>query len=94
MKISDLKEGSSKVNIEAKVTEKEETREVTTRFGKTKVANSVIEDDSGSMVLVLWGEQADQVKQGDNIKIENGFVKEWNNSLQLSVGKFGKLTVL
>ncbi len=94
MKISDLKEGSSKVNLEAKVTEKEETREVTTRFGRTKVANAVIEDESGSIVLVLWGEQADNINQGDQVKIENGFVKEWNNSLQLSIGKFGKLTVL
>ncbi len=94
MKISDLKEGSSKVDLEAKVTEKEETREVTTRFGRTKVANAVIEDESGSIVLVLWGEQADNIKQGDQIKVENGFVKEWNNSLQLSIGKFGKLTVL
>ena len=94
MKIIDLKEGSSKVDLEAKVTEKEEIREVTTRFGKTKVANAVIEDESGSIVLVLWGEQADNIKQGDSIKVENGFVKEWNNSLQLSIGKFGKLTVL
>lgn len=94
MKISDLKEGSGKVNIEAKVVEKEATREITTRFGRTKVANAVIEDDSGTIVLVLWGEQADNVNEGDTVKIENGYVKDWNNSLQLSVGKYGKLTVL
>jgi replication factor A1 len=94
MKIADLKEGSSRVNIEAKVVEKESTRDVTTKFGPTKVANAVIEDDSGTIVLVLWGEDADKINQGDSIKIENGFVKEWNNSLQLSVGKYGKMTVV
>ena len=94
MKISDLKEGTGKVDIEAKVVEKENTREVNTKFGHTKVANAVIEDDSGTISLTLWGDDADKVKQGDTVKIENGFVKEWNNSLQLSVGKYGKMTVL
>ena len=94
MKISDLKEGTDKVNIEAKVIEKEGTREVNTKFGRTKVANAVLEDDSGTIALTLWGDDTDKVKQGDSVKIENGFVKEWNGSLQLSVGKYGKMTVL
>ena len=94
LKISDLKDGAVKVNVEGKVVEKEAAREVNTKFGRTKVANAVIEDDSGSIVLVLWGEQADQVNEGDTVKIENGYIREWNNSLQLNVGKYGKLTVL
>ncbi len=95
MKIAEIKDDSRKINVEAKVVEKEDTRDVTTKFGTTlKVANAVLEDDSGSIQLTLWGDDADKVKQGDTIKIENGFVKEWNNSLQLSVGKYGKLTVL
>jgi replication factor A1 len=95
MKIADLKEGTGKVNLEAKVVEKEETREVNTKMGgRTKVANAVLEDDSGSIQLTLWGDDTEKVKQGDTVKIENGFVKEWNNTLQLSVGKYGKMTVL
>ena len=94
MKISELKDGTGKVNIEAKVIEKEATREVNTKFGRSKVANAVIEDDSGTIALTLWGDDADKVKEGDSLKIENGFVKEWNGTLQLSVGKYGKMTVL
>jgi len=94
MKISELKDGTGKVDLEAKVVEREETREVNTKFGRTKVANAVLEDDSGTIALTLWGDDADKVKQGDTVKIENGFVKEWNSTLQLSVGKYGKMTVL
>ena len=94
MKISDLKDGAGKVDIEAKVVEKDNSREITTKFGHTKVSNAVLEDDSGTITLVLWGDDADKVKEGDSLKIENGFVKEWNNSLQLSVGKYGKMTIL
>ncbi len=94
MKIIDLNNDSRKVDLEATVTEKEEPREITTRYGKTKIANATIEDDSGSITLVLWGDETEKLKEGDKIKIENGFVREWNNSLQLSIGKYGKLTVL
>ena len=65
-----------------------------TKFGRTKVANATIEDDSGNIKLVLWGEEVDKCKQGDKIKIENGYIKEWNGEMQVSIGKFGKLTIL
>ncbi len=94
MKVSDLKDGAGKVDVEVKVIEKDEAREINTKFGRTKVSNTVVEDDSGTIVLVLWGDDADKVKEGDTIKIENGYVKEWNGTLQLNVGKYGKMTVL
>lgn len=94
MQIAELSNGSSKVNITAKVVEKGKTREVNTRFGQNQVSEATIEDASGSIILVLWGDEILKINEGDSIKIENGYVKEWNGTLQLSVGKFGKLTVL
>ncbi len=94
MKISEINLSSRKVNIEASVTSMEEPREINTRFGATRVANAVVEDDTGNIKLVLWGDETDKCKEGDRIKIENGYVKEWNGELQLSVGKFGKLSVI
>ncbi|HIG97587.1 MAG TPA: DNA-binding protein [Candidatus Aenigmarchaeota archaeon] len=93
MKISELKDGAGKVNIEAKIVEKEAAREINTKFGRTKVCNTVLEDDSGTIVLVLWGDDTEKVNQGDTVKIENGYVKEWNGTLQLNVGKYGKISV-
>lgn len=94
MQIAELRSGSSKVDITAKVVEKGKTREVNTRFGRNQVAEATIEDASGSIMLVLWGDEILKINEGDNIKIENGYVKEWNGTLQLSIGKFGKLTIL
>ena len=93
-KISELVNGSKKVDIEAKVVQKEEARDVNTKFGRNRVCNAIVEDDSGSIMLVLWGEEIDKVKEGDTVKIENGYVNEWKDTLQLSIGKFGKLTIL
>ena len=94
MKISELKNGSMRVNLVAVVSSIEEPREVNTQYGKTTVANAVIEDESGTINLVLWGDDASRLKQGDKIKMENGFVKEWNGELQLSAGRFGRIVVL
>lgn len=94
MKISELTINSRNVNITGVITYVEEPREITTKYGRTRVANAKIEDETGSISLVLWGDETENVKEGDRIKIENGFIKEWDGVMQLSVGKFGKLTVL
>ncbi len=91
MKISEIVPGASKVNVEATVIEKQPVREVNTKFGPNSVCEVIVEDESGNIVLVLWGPQANEFEIGDKLKIENGFVKEWNGALQLSVGKFGKI---
>lgn len=94
MKISELKSGQSKVDIEATVTEIGETREFD-RFGRTiKVATAKIKDDSGSMNLSLWNDDVGRVKKGDKIKVTNGYVNEFQGELQLTSGKFGKLEVI
>lgn len=95
MKISDIKEGDSGVNIEAEVTEKSYAREVRSRFGRPlMVADATLKDDTGIITLTLWNEQISQVNVGDKVKIENGYAKSFRNVLQLSTGKYGKITVI
>ena len=94
MKIAEINMNSRGVTITAKVESKSEIRNVNTKFGQNQVADAVIEDDSGTIKLVLWGDEIDKIKIGDRVKVENGFVKEWNGELQLSIGKFGKMSVI
>ncbi|MFA6530134.1 MAG: OB-fold nucleic acid binding domain-containing protein [Candidatus Micrarchaeia archaeon] len=94
MKISELKAGAGSVAIKAKVISIDSTREIN-KYGRTlKVANATIEDASGKISLVLWNDSIDLVKVGDEVSIENGYVNEWQSNLQLTLGKFGKMTVL
>jgi ssDNA-binding replication factor A large subunit len=94
MKISELKAGSNDVSLKAEVTEVTEPRTVNTKYGTNTVANAVLDDGSGTVKLTLWGKQISTVKQGDNVEITGGFVKEWNGELQLGVGKTGEIKVL
>ncbi|PIT84122.1 DNA-binding protein [Candidatus Micrarchaeota archaeon CG10_big_fil_rev_8_21_14_0_10_45_29] len=94
MKISEVRPGTGNVSVEGEVTAKDEPREVVTRYGKkTRVANAVMKDESGEITLSLWGDDIDKINVGDKVGIENGWVSEFKGNLQLSVGKYGKLTI-
>jgi len=84
-----------RVNVEGKIVEKGDTREVRSRFKDEtyRIVDAVIADESGSIKLTLWNEQIEQVNLGDNVKIENGYVTSFKGEVQLNVGKFGKLSV-
>jgi replication factor A1 len=85
-----------KVDIEAKVASKSETREVRSRYTNEtyRVADATLEDETGTITLTLWNEQTEQVNEGDRVKIENGYIKSFRGELQLNSGKYGTLTVL
>jgi replication factor A1 len=95
LKIKDLQNGMKRVSIEAKVTEKSDPREVTSRFKDQtlRVADTIIADETGQIKLTLWNEQIDQVNVNDVVKVENGYVTSFRGEIQLNVGKYGKLVV-
>lgn len=91
MKISELQTRQGNVEVVGKIIEKSEPREFE-KFGKVgKVVNAKLQDDSGVITLTLWNEQVDQFQVGDNVKVSNGFVNEWQGEKQLTAGKFGNL---
>jgi len=95
MKISELKSGMRAVSIEASVVSVSEPRTVNKRDGGTaKVADIIIQDDSGQIKLSLWEDQIAMVKAGSKIGIENGYTTSFRGENQLSVGKYGKLNVI
>ncbi len=94
MNISELKPGTGNIELEAEIVSKDSEREINKYGRKLRVGNFTIKDDSGSITLVLWNEEIDKVKEGDKVKVENGYCNEWQGTPQLTLGKFGKLTVL
>ena len=93
MKVNEIKSGMRDIELEAKVKEVEESRQVQTKFGPNQVANAILEDDTGSIKLVLWGDKISSVKAGDAVKVTGAYVTEWNGNLQLNIPKAGELKV-
>ena len=95
MKINELRDGMKRIDVVAKVDEKAETREVTSRFKDQtlKVATALISDETGTIKLTLWNEQIDQVNVNDKVKIQNGYITSFRGEIQLNIGRYGTLTV-
>ena len=94
MQVTDLKAKQGKVDIEVEVIEMAEPREFN-KYGKEgRVCTARVKDDSGEVDLTLWNETIDEVSVGDMLKIENGYVSEYQGNLQLTAGKFGTMTVV
>jgi len=90
-KISELTARQGSVEIEGTIKEIEEPRTFN-KFGRDlRVANAVLEDDSGTVKLTLWNDEIDKFKSGDRVKITNGYVNEFQGEKQLTAGKFGKI---
>ncbi|MFQ6011206.1 MAG: DNA-binding protein [Nitrososphaerales archaeon] len=95
MKISELRDGLRKVDLDGEITEVPEPREVNLRTGgQARVAECLLKDDTGTVKLSLWDDQIDQVKVGSKISIENGYTNSFRGEMRLNVGRFGKLSVL
>jgi replication factor A1 len=94
MKISEIKEGMSGLSLEVKVVDKSEPREVMTRYGRRRVADALVEDESGQIGMTLWGVQIGAVKVGDKIAISGAFVTSFRDRLQLNIPRSGKIEVI
>ena len=94
MKISELKAGQGKVDVEVVVKSKAEPRTFN-KYGKDlRVCNAVVSDDSGDISFSLWNDDIDKINIGDKVKVTNGYVSEFNGQKQLTSGKFGKMEVI
>lgn len=94
MKISELKSGQGKIDVEGTVTKIGNVRTFN-KFGKdSRVANATLTSEGESITLSLWNDEIDKVKEGSVVRVTNGYVSEFNGSKQLSAGKYGKLDVI
>ncbi|MGQ9469240.1 MAG: OB-fold nucleic acid binding domain-containing protein [Nitrososphaerales archaeon] len=95
MKISELKDGMRKVDVEGIISEIPEPRTVTLRTGQqARVADCILQDASGTIKLSLWDDDIDKVQVGSRVKIENGYINSFRGELRLNVGRYGRLYTL
>jgi ssDNA-binding replication factor A large subunit len=96
-RMADLKEGDV-VNVEGTVCSLDGPREVTTGKGeRIKLLVFELQDDSGSVRVPVWRNQADELSElkiGDEVTVENAFVKAgYGNRLELSTRSSTKIAV-
>jgi len=82
----------SHVNITVKVLSVSESKQVVTSAGVDhEILELEVGDKSGSIKLVLWDEKIiPDLKTGDMVKIENGFVTSFKGVWRINVGRYGE----
>ena len=91
MKIDELTPRCPSVNMTVKILSLEEPREV--GEGKT-VRESLIGDETGTVVMSFWGEECNEVNQDDVLSIEKGRVSLVGGSLRVSLGRDGSMNIV
>ena len=91
MYISDLRPNRL-ATIEATVDQLGPLRQVMLAAGAPKnVRDGRLKDATGEVAIVLWGHEVDLVREGDRIRIVEGWVKDYKGRLQISLGRSGRL---
>lgn len=94
MQIADIKEGMRKVDVEGIISQKGDVRSVSLKTGgEANVVSATLKDKSGEIALSLWDAQT-ETAVGAKVRIANGYATAFRGALQITVGRFGTLTVL
>lgn len=95
MDLKDLKAGMRGITVQGKVVEMTEPREVVVRKTgkKIKLAVATLQDQTDKAKLVLWGDQIEEVSEGNKVIVDNGYTKTFRGNLQIHVGRRGNLKV-
>jgi len=59
-----------------------------------RFAHAILEADGRKCDLTLWGAEIDLVKPGADVRVINGYTKEYGGVVSLQSGKFGRIEVL
>ncbi|MFZ0891981.1 MAG: DNA-binding protein [Thermoplasmata archaeon] len=89
--IASLK-ANSNGTIDGTITAISTPRDVTTSRGPSRVADATVQDETGSILLTLWGDDIQRFSVGQKIHIADGWVKDFRGKLQISLGRSGKIT--
>lgn len=92
-KISDLTPQSRGVDLKVKIVEKQDEREVTAKATgrQHRVAEFLIGDETGSIVMTIWDDGIDKLELGNSYELKNGYVTTFRNSMRMNTGRYGSL---
>ena len=91
MKIKELQANQTASLDKVEVVSLGEVKEFNKYGNVGKLRNIKIKDASGEADLTLWNDNVDDFAEGDELKLTDCWVKEWNGTLQISSGKKGKI---
>lgn len=91
VKVDSLKRILRNVNVTVKVVDVGEPRSITSRrdYSVHRVAEMLVGDETGCLLLTLWGDKVSVFNNGDVIEVRNGYTSLFRGFLRLKIGRRG-----
>ncbi|MFQ5918456.1 MAG: single-stranded DNA-binding protein [Thermoplasmata archaeon] len=90
VKVDELTPASKNADVTVKVLSLGERKTIDSKFGGSRdLVEATVGDETGTVILTLWGDQIDGVSQDDILEIDNGYVSLVRGHMRLNVGKYG-----
>ena len=91
VKVDSLKPRLRNVNVTVKVVNIGEPRSVTSRRDGSvhRVAEALVGDETGCVLLTLWDDQISAFNNGDVIEVKNGYTSLFRGFLRLNIERRG-----
>ena len=93
LKIRDIKPGDVQLTLYFKVLEKQTERTIFSRKDKTthRIAEFLVGDDTGVIVLTAWDDTIDRLSIGKTYKLMNAYAEMRSGYLRVVIGRHSKL---
>jgi len=79
-------------SLRVRVLSKNEVRTVKTKDGEAhRVVDAQVGDSTGQILLSVWDEKIELIREGDLIDITNGYVTRFKGRYRLNLGRYGGL---
>lgn len=94
--VNELNPASRRVNLKVKVVNVSDVREVVSRRDGSvhKVAEALVGDKTGSILLTLWDDAISEVSPGSSMMIKNGYVSLFRGQMRLNLGRYGNIETI
>ena len=91
--IAALEPGMKHVNITFRVISTSDERPIDSsrHEGAHRVLDAVVGDSTATVLMPIWNETIESIKEGDTYTLTNGYTGLFQGSLRLHLGKFGSI---
>ena len=90
MDIRDLKPGMDHVNMKIRVSNVSESKQIVTGADvEHEIVELEVQDETGSITLVLWDDKIIPIKVGETLQISSGFVTSFKGVWRINIGRYG-----
>ena len=93
--IAALEPGMKHINMTFKVmsTSEEQSIDSSRDEGTQRVLDAVIGDSTATVLMPVWNETIDSIKEGETYTLTNGYTGLFKGSLRIHLGKFGSIAL-